>query len=71
MGNGSIASRLLAALVASCGLLSLVAAGGGWSCDGAEFWVTRYYADCAEWGGQLGALTELLATHYYGRWDRL
>ena len=42
MGNGSIASRLLAALVASSELLSLVVTGRAMG----AFWVTGYYVSC-------------------------
>ena len=50
MGNGSIASRLLAALVASSELLSLVVIGRAVG----AFWVTRYHADSYMDKGQAG-----------------
>jgi hypothetical protein len=43
MRNDSIASRLLAALVTSSGLLSLVVIGVIGGAMGLSFWVTRYY----------------------------
>ena len=65
--NGDWLNRFAITRCARGVLFVIVEFGGGWLCDGTEFWVTRYYADCAGWGSG-GALTELLATHYYSHW---